>query len=427
MEPVSEQAMFSREGYVDVYPFTRQQEGEEIVIGRVDTNSFLSLSADAVEILDRLAEGRSIGEAQDDYRNKYGEIPDMEEFLGALAECGFVQPRPIEAFSSPRQAEKWKNAPPAVRYHFTSISEQFARKLFGRTALVSCSLVAVLASLAVAWDPWIVPGRQALYFTRDTTLKTVVVTLIGYSSIFIHEMGHLLAARAVGVKSRMGISNRLWILVAETDMTGLWSVPRRSRLFPILAGPLTDVVSGCLIILLIFATRRSWISIPGAGIEILRALIFLYMMRILWQFFLFIRTDVYFLVATFFGCKSLMRDCKKFLRNLVARYLRLGKEVDQSYLLGAELRVVKWYSVFWLVGRSLAFGSLFLVTLPVAFHFVVTTVRAISAGTDNGLYPLIDALLFVVISMLPLGLGLFLWLRSLVQKPRQAAERKAYV
>jgi hypothetical protein len=50
----------------------------------------------------------------------------------------------------------------------------------------------------------------------------LLVMVIGYATVFLHEMAHLVAARgAVGVSSRLGISHRLWYLVAETDMTGV--------------------------------------------------------------------------------------------------------------------------------------------------------------------------------------------------------------
>ena len=67
------------------------------------------------------------------------------------------------------------------------------------------------------------------------------MTIFTYGGIFVHELAHLIAARAVGVNSRMGISHRLWYLVAETDLTGLWSVTRNQRYLPMLAGMIVDL------------------------------------------------------------------------------------------------------------------------------------------------------------------------------------------
>ena len=51
--------------FVEVFPFTRQPEGDEVVIGRPDIGVFLALPAEAVEILDDLAAGRSVGGFRD--------------------------------------------------------------------------------------------------------------------------------------------------------------------------------------------------------------------------------------------------------------------------------------------------------------------------------------------------------------------------
>jgi hypothetical protein len=44
-------------------------------------------------------------------------------------------------------------------------------------------------------------------------------------------------------------------------------------------------------------------------------------MRILWQFFLFVRTDLYFVAVTYLNCKNLLIDTRAFLRNQLARHL----------------------------------------------------------------------------------------------------------
>lgn len=419
MPPLSQEISFSSDSRVDVYPFTRQSDGDEIVIGRSDLNAYVSLPPDAIEILDQLAAGMTLQEAEDAYRARHGETPDLVAFLQELATFGLVRPQSDLDWSLGRRT---------VKYHFTGVSEVFARRLFSPAAFGFYGAVVALAAWAVLLDPSVIPGRQALYFTRDTTLKTAILALLGYASVFVHEMGHLLAARATGVQSRMGLSNRLWMLVAETDMTGLWAVPRRARILPILAGPLTDLVSGSLLIGLLFAVHRSWTTFPALGLEIVRALLFVYMMRIFWQFFFFMRTDIYFLVATVFGCKSLMRDSRTLLGNLWARFRRSRPVLEQSYLTGRELRVVRAYSVFYLIGTGFAYASLLFITLPLMFHFIVRTSQAISAGTQHGLYSLIDALSFVVLTLLPFCLGLYFWIRSWFRKRNlaQAREEKIY-
>ena len=190
--------MYTRECQVSVFPFSRQAEGEEIVIGRVDTSVFLALPSDAVEILDSLAQGKTVGETQDLYQQNHGEIPDIEDLLQFLQSKGFVRPlaKKDSQASAPAPAASTIAAPPQVRYHFTNVPQSVAERLFGRTSLILCAFLMSLEGLVALKEPSLVPGRDALFFAEHSTLKTLILILLGYTTVFIHEMGHLLAARA---------------------------------------------------------------------------------------------------------------------------------------------------------------------------------------------------------------------------------------
>lgn len=424
--------MYTKETQVAVYPFSRQVEGEEIVIGRVDTGVFLALPPDAVEILDSLAQGKTVGEAQDLYLKNHGEVPDVEDLLQFLQSKGFVRPsvkkdqkaEPAPPAPGPASAPvpAADAEPPQIRYHFTNVPQSLAERLFGRTSLTICAFVMALAGLVALREPSLVPGRDALYFSEHSTFKTLLLILMGYTTVFIHEMGHLLAARAAGVPSRLGIGHRMWILVAETDMTGLWSVPKRKRYLPMLAGPLIDVVSASAILLLLFAESRRWIALPGLVHQLCAAMFFVYMMRLLWQCFFFVRTDFYYVIATFFGCKSLMRDTQVFLGNQFRR-LFSGNQVDQSRVPKSEMRVIRAYAWVWLIGRINAFIFLFFVTIPVATKYLQSSSGTLLSGFSQGSYAFFDALFVVIFYIVPLGIGFGLWIRSMTRRWRQGSAR----
>jgi hypothetical protein len=424
--------LFTADARVQVYPFTRQAEGGEVVIGRPDTGVFLALPAEAVELLDLLAAGATVGRAQELYHAKHGETPEMEEFLGFLAGKGLVRriaapgeappPAPKAAAIAPRAAPV-----AAKRYHFTNIPQEVAQALFGRAALTAAAFVVVLAALAVLWTPGLFPGRRDLLFHHDKTLMTLCLVLLGYSTVFLHEMAHLAAARARGVNSRLGISRRMWVLVAETDMTALWSVPRRQRYLPILAGPLLDVTSGALLLLLLFAERREWLALPVPVVELMRAMCFVYLMRLLWQCFFFVRTDFYYVIANFFGCKRLMWDTQVYLQNLFRRWRgsRLP-QIDQGHLPTPERRVIQGYSYIWVLGRGLALFTLVFVTIPVLYHYLSTAAHTLRAGFTGDRYAFFDALFIFIFNLVPLLIGLGWWIGSLVRRGRPDDEQRAY-
>jgi putative peptide zinc metalloprotease protein len=396
---------------VTVHPFTRQIEADEIVIGRVETGIFLALPPDAVEILDQLRSGKTIGEAQESYRCQYGEIPDMQDFLNLLEKRGFV------SYDSPSGGSPGNRAvveAKPVRHHFEQIPRSVAEKIFSPIAVKLSWLVISLALLASGIEPGIVPHSTALYFARNRSVNAIVLFLLGYAAVFLHELGHLVAARAVGVGSRMSIGHRLWILVAETDLTGLWSVPKRERYLPLLAGPLVDAVSASLLLLLLFTHARAWITLPGPIAPMLEALVFLYILRLVWQCFFFVRTDFYYVIASFFNCRNLLGDTEAFLRNLLAKFGWLPYK-DQHHIPAREIRVIRAYAVVWLAGRLLAFGVLFFVTLPVMFRYARWIIQTVVVGYSADPYTFIDSIVLTVLTVCPLVAGLGLWLWNLAK------------
>jgi putative peptide zinc metalloprotease protein len=255
-------------------------------------------------------------------------------------------------------------------------------------------------------------------FTEHRTVKIITLSLIVYGTIFLHEFAHLLAARAQGVKSRIGISNRLWILVAETDMTGLWAIPSRKRYLPVLAGPLLDSFSAAVLFFVLVAEGNGLFALAPPVDQCVRALIFIYLFRLLWQCYLFVRTDFYYVITTFFGCKSLMADTQVFIRNLYWRAVRSPKSVDQSAIPLRERRVIRMYSVLWVLGRGVAFFSLFFITLPILFRYLNNARMALQQGYGGDSYQLIDSVAVGALNLIPLLLGLSLWLTSLLRRRR---------
>lgn len=402
--------------HVTVYPFTRQEEGEEVVIGRLDTAIFLVLPRDAVELLDYLIEGKTVGEAQSLYKQRYGEIPDLSDLLDNLECQGFVQPlkRQIEESQvlsrTTNRTSRSKSV--AVNFHFTNFPQPLARKIFSYHTLLSSGVLIGLALIALIIEPSIVPGWDALFFRENLTLMRLILSLIGYLTLFLHEMAHLVSARAMGVSSRLGISNRMWFLVAETDMTGVWSIPRSQRYLPFLAGSLLDAVSASILILIFFAQNYGWLVLCPFVFQLGRATLLIYIMRLFWQCFLFMRTDFYFVIANFFGCRNLMKDTEAFLWNQITRFWQWARPVDQSHIPVAEMQVVRWYALFWILGRIAALGSLVFISIPLLWNYCSQVLTVLSVGYQANPYAFIDAFLMTMLVLGPDSAGFLLWIRS---------------
>jgi len=87
----------------------------------------------------------------------------MADLLTFLESKGFVRRRdgkPARGLGSSPQS-----SPPAnVRYHFTSIPETAARRLFGPTPARLYLLVIAVAFLLVVREPALIPDGRSFYF-----------------------------------------------------------------------------------------------------------------------------------------------------------------------------------------------------------------------------------------------------------------------
>jgi putative peptide zinc metalloprotease protein len=406
--------MFAPDSRVRVHPFTVQQEGEEFVLGR-SGGAYIAVPGEAIEILETLHGGKTLSEAQELFFERHGERPDLDEFLVGLAHRGFVEPMGKDD-TAPAQA------PPLIRPADGEAEggaiPTLARWLFGRIALTLYTLTILAAGVVIVLHPTIVPGRSSLWFPRHRTLNSVLLLAFTCLSISIHEIGHLLAARSVGVKSRIGIGHRLWVVVAETDLSGLWSVPRRQRYLPLLAGCIVDLVSAALLLFVLFAESIHRLRLSLGLHQFVSAMIFVELMRLLWQCYLFVRTDFYYVIATLTGCKNLIEDTVAFLRNQLARRMPTIRRIDQSAIPPREMRVVRVYSVIWLAGRLLSFGVLVFVILPLAAFYIRSLAAAFRLGIAAHPYAFLDTLFVTAAFLVPLLVGMTLWIRSLF-RPRR--------
>lgn len=408
--------MYPLDTLISVNSFTRQPDGDEVIIGRVDTGIFLAIPQEAVEVLDHLAEGKNIGEISTLYQQKYGEVPDLQDFLDLMEAKGIVQ-----IVGAPARRIGPNLAPPQprhLRYHFSSFPESLARRLFSHPALVLYGIVVVSAIALVMQDKTLAPRATDLYFSSRRTVSWTILLAVNFATLFLHEFGHLVAARALGLNSRMGIGHRLWFLVGETDLTGLWSIPRSKRYLPLLAGSIIDAVSGAFLIIVLFSYDRGWILLPNLCLSLVRGMAFIYAMRLVWQCFFFVRTDFYYVITSAFNCKNLMGDTEAFLRNAVARYIPRVGSIDQTALPVSERRVVRIFAVAWVAGRVAAFALLFMVTIPISIRYIANITGVLESGYSANPYNFIDALLLAMYFFVPLTAGATMWINGILRRIR---------
>jgi hypothetical protein len=399
------------ESVVTVRPFVSTTDGAEVIIGDTDRKVYLAIPAEGLDILHALAEGRTIGEAAQLYERKHGESADVEDFVAVLAAEGFVT-RGDEPVAAAEPAHNHGHTA-IKRWSFDWISPETARRLTGPAVIVP-GLVVILAGVVMALsDPGMLPGARALLFEGGNfavlTIISVTMAMIGLS---LHEFAHALAARSVGVSATLGISNLMYILVAQTDISGIWMASKRARYKAFLAGFFVDAFFGSLLVAFLFANRHGVLDAPNWSVLLARAALLTFLVRIGFQFFFYLRTDVYYVIAAVLNCRNLMSDTERFLSNGIKRLtFRRSKVVSQAGIPRKEMRKVRVYAGFWVVGRIFSLFALVFTILPVLWVYVEQFV--LLALGEPTRFSSADFATVAVLAALLNGGGLVMWGRNL--------------
>lgn len=402
---------------VTVLPFTRLREDGQVIVGRPERGTFLVLDEEAVEVLDWIADGLSVPEARNRYRVRHGEDLDLQDFLEQLAAKGFVRIGEDRDVPSAREgASADSDSDGARRFHLEWIPPAAARRVVSAPVLAGVGVLVASSAAILAARPHLIPSWEALYFPEGLGLFGSLLAAASLLLVAVHELAHLTAARALGVSCRFGFGTRLWIPVAQTDMTGVWAVPRRKRYLPFLAGPIADATGAACCVLLLFAVDSGLLTAPPPLVRFARGLFLVYIMAILWQGYVFLRTDLYYVLANLLRCKNLMEDTRRFVMNVGARVLPWLEPQSQSHLPAHERRAARWFSLAWIAGRAVALAVLFWIQLPLAWSYLVLLG---DAALRRGGADLNHQTIFTgVLGVTTLAVGLTLWIRRLLRRRR---------
>lgn len=373
-----------------MHPLSFLEDGDEVVIGRRDIDSYAYFPPDGAALVRQLGDGRSPAQAATWYRETYGELIDIDEVVATLRELGFVRDAEADADADARPAAAVR--PPRW--------QRLGRAVFSPLAWALYAIAIAAAAIACLRDPALVPSAAHVLFT-DSLLIAGVTLFVGQILLtLVHESFHVLAGRRLGLNTSVGISRRMYYVVFETRLDGLVSVPRRQRYLVILAGLVADVLVVCAFVLAAATTS-------GMLRGLCLALAFTTLPRIMWQFLFHLRTDIYYLVTTALGLDDLDAAARQRLRELVRRPAAAG---NTRVFGDRDRRAARWYAPLMVVGYAWSLTMLVLVVIPLATHFFGPALRWLS-GEPAGSQTLGSAVL-LSLTLFELSLALAVALRE---------------
>jgi hypothetical protein len=354
-------------------------DGDSVVIGDRQSGVFVAVPPVGGVVVRALQAGAGVAEAAAAAERFAGQPVDVAGFVDRLRGLGFVadavgaerQPKPTAAI----QQRRWLRGPAPDRIAW----------LFGRAAWTVFAGLAVFDIGVLIARPQLVPHARAAYLLVHAGAGPSLVLLFPFATALVagHECGHWLAARAAGLSARFGIDHRMYFLVFETDLSQLWSLPRRRRFGPLLAGLATDATVLAVLLAIELGGAERWWALPAFAAHLVAALAFAEAGAMTWQCLLFLRTDLYAVLVTATGCHNLWRVKTLSLR----RALKILTPAQTAELATARPRdrsVAAWFRWLWL-GGFLAAGAWFAwFYLPPLTHLVAWAGPGLATSPATG-------------------------------------------
>jgi hypothetical protein len=363
---------------VRLRPLSLVVEGDDVLVGDPETGTFITVPPIGGVIIAAFQRGATLEEVTAEAEVAAGEPVDVADFVAALTALGFVD----DGTETPRVAPA--TAPIQGRRWLAGVNPRLVRPLFGRVAWTCYCLLALFCVGVLVTVPALLPdpSRDA-FLLGDIGLSAVLLVPLIMAAAALHEGGHWLAARAIGLSTRFGVDRRMMLLVFETDLTQLWSVPRRSRYGPLLGGMAVDVVLLAFLLTLRLSIHTgTWAA--GAAVDaVLATGVYLTVAGLLWQCMVSLRTDLYAVLSNLLGCHDLWRVKTLRLRQAFGR-LTTEQAAQLAGASDADRRAAGWFRWVWLVGCVAVLGWFAAFVLPVIVTVVDWTAEKVSARPTDG-------------------------------------------
>jgi hypothetical protein len=385
---------------IRLYPLAARADGELWVVGRLETGVFIAVPEVGRRAVALLSDGHTLDQIHSTLQSETGSDIDVAGFVHQLVELGFVTEvdgRALHQAAVPPPTLPW-------------LRQQHVRWLLSPVTGLAAGLTVLAAVAVVAAGLAPLPNFRHLIWSDSGGAVLLGNTALAWTIIALHELAHLTTARAAGIPGRMSLGTRLQFLVAQTDVSGVWALPRRTRLVVYLAGISTNLVTSALCVLIPAA-----VELPAPMARLTAAAGLLSLLFIPAELLVFMRTDIYYVLQDLTHSTNLYANGAAYARFQAARlWHRVGPAgpapADPSrHLPATERRAVRGYTVLLVTGTAACLATALTVTLPATATLVDRAVTALAS--DPSPAGLFDAVTVLAITGAAIGLWSRAWWR----------------
>ncbi len=382
--------------------FKGEEEDGLIVVGRRDIGSYVSLPPVAIEIIDFLDSGKTVGEVKRILEEKYGEEVEVEDFIKDMISNEMV--KSVDGFEILTTSQMQKDL-------FSGITETHVGWLFSKYAWAAYAGMALVSLGIFAVYPQYIPHPRDYFFHEWYSVAVGFMFFCGWTLVAYHEIAHLFAAKSVETEGYFSLSNRLVFIVAQTNLGNIWTIPRSKRYIVYFAGMAWDAVLIFVCLVLLLFRDHNLVALSDLWYRFVKAVVFIKVWGIIWQFRFNMQTDVYYTITNYFKCGNLLNDAQNYIKNILSRAIKRIKPVNFSGTPEYEMRAIRWYSVLYFFGTLITLATYFLRDIPLLWLQVKRAFRGILDGYAADPTRFTDSVVLIILNVFSFGLLGFLILR----------------
>ncbi|RFB13430.1 hypothetical protein DZB84_17535 [Bacillus sp. HNG] len=384
----------TKETLLTLHDIEIRKDTKHFIVEDLKTQEFYEMPLVCIDALDLIRKGFNLGEIEEKLIKAYpNEEIDLVDFGEQLLELNLVHSVDDEEIKHKKEHNS--------KLGYEWIPSQLGRVFFNKYTNYLYGLLFIVNIGIFCFQPSLFPHYKDLFVFDILSLNIIVLGTLSLFTVIIHELGHILAVRSFGLPTRLEIGHRLYLIVFETDLSLAWKLPSKKRNILYLAGVCFDnAVLFVALMLQLFAPIQSNLLSGLIGLVVFDVII-----RIVYQACIYMKTDFYFLFENLTGTYNLMENSIHAIKSLFS-----NSKVKNKELFHGEEKIVRSYSVFYIVGVGITLGLFFLYFLPQLLYMFIHILPGFTSPISDIYFW--DAVLFSIQIFVIFGLLIYSYGKS---------------
>jgi len=381
-------------------PIVIRKDKKHYIIEDTLSGDFYEMPKVCVDAINLINQGEQIGEIEQTLKKNYPtEVIDLLDFAEQLLE--------LELVNEIDGVKIEKKQPPKEGFGILRIPPKLGQLFFNKFTYPVYVCLFVFNLVLFAIHPSLFPHHKDIFVFDIMVLNVILWMTFTFILVLVHELGHVLAMRAHDLPTKVEVSHRLFFVVLETDMSSVWKLAPKDRNILFLSGLCFDTV----LLFIALISQLMFPNITGITDGLLNLAIFDIVIRIIFQFCFYMKTDLYYVFENVSGCYNLMENAQQKIRNHFS-FLKSKKSEEVVFL--DEKKIVFLYSIFYFLGVA--------VTIFIFFKYYIPEIIFAGKQLLPGFGRLPTSLAFWDAVLFSLQVGIFLllllysWRKKYIQK-----------